>query len=102
MAQGTGPAIQDPGPGARCRKLSISSVRFSLPSAGWVAVHVSDVAGRHVRTLADGAHSDGTHTLVWDSLGDGRTPAPPGVYFVRDKRQGTWDVGRTRKVVIAR
>jgi subtilisin family serine protease len=78
---------------------SAATLRFSLPGAGWVAVHVYDVAGRHVRTLADGARSAGTHAVTWDALGDRGTPAPPGVYFLRVSLGDTVVV---RKVTLVR
>jgi flagellar basal-body rod modification protein FlgD len=45
-----------------------------------VRLRILDLAGRTVRTLADGSLAAGTHTVHWDGRdGDGRA-VPPGVY----------------------
>ena len=53
------------------------TLRYTV-SAGPARVDVSDVLGRRVATLADGAHAEGTHTAVWTPAG-----VAPGLYAVR-------------------
>ena len=63
-----------------------TTIEFTLPVAGHTAVTIMDVSGRVVRTLADGTHAAGRHTLSWDArMADGRA-ARAGVYFVRVKQ----------------
>ena len=66
------------------------SVSLSLPASGAAAVEVFDLAGRLVRTLADGWLLQGEHEIVWDGLSGSGTAASPGVYFIRARR-GTSD-----------
>lgn len=76
-----------------------SRVVLDLPRDARVQVDVCDVAGRVVRSLADGWHAAGPHELVWDGrTADGRTAAP-GLYFVRgasSSEQGTVRLVRIR------
>lgn len=51
--------------------------------AGAVSVAVYDLAGRRVRTLADGSLPAGRHTLSWNGRTDAGDPIAPGVYLVR-------------------
>jgi len=60
-----------------------TSIAFSLPAAGHVAVHIHDAAGRLVRTLLDGTREAGPHTLVWDGRADDGRAVASGVYFAR-------------------
>jgi hypothetical protein len=60
-----------------------TNVVFSLRTAGHASVGVFDVAGRHVRTLANGVRPAGTHTLAWDGRTDDGTRAGAGVYLIR-------------------
>jgi len=61
-----------------------TTVAFTLARAGRVRLAVTDVLGRHVRTIADGAaFNAGAHTLAWDGRRDDGTNAWAGVYFVR-------------------
>jgi len=61
-----------------------ASVRFDLPTAGSVTLAVYDVAGRAVRTLADGESLEpGRHGRVWNGLSNAGGRVPAGVYFVR-------------------
>src|SRR5262249_56760035 len=46
-------------------------------------VGVSDVAGRHVRTLMSGVQPAGEHTLAWDGRDDAGGRLNAGVYMLR-------------------
>lgn len=60
-----------------------TSIAFSVPSAGWTTVVVTDILGRIVRELHDGPAAAGHHLLRWDGM-DGRgTPVAAGVYVCR-------------------
>jgi len=73
-------------------KQGASSVRLGVANTGRVQVHVYDVAGRRVRTLADRVFPAGEHELVWDGTDDAGRPLGRGVYFVRSSVQR--DAGR--------
>lgn len=61
-----------------------AAVRFDLPIGGAVSLAVYDVAGRAVRTLADGEPFEaGRHGRNWDGATSAGIRAPAGVYFVK-------------------
>ncbi|MBM4129973.1 T9SS type A sorting domain-containing protein, partial [bacterium] len=74
-------------------------IAFDLPAAGWARIAVYDVAGRLVRTIADGVHRAGAGEVAWDGAdGDGR-PVAAGVYMVRVE---SGDEAALRKVILLR
>jgi len=58
-------------------------MRFALPAARNVELRVFDVAGRAVRTIANGPMAAGVHTLQWDATDDHGARLSSGVYFYR-------------------
>jgi hypothetical protein len=61
-----------------------TEIRFDLPAAGDVHLHVYDVRGRAVRTLVDGRpHVAGRHHATWDGRDDRGNVVASGVYFYR-------------------
>jgi hypothetical protein len=61
---------------------STARMAFELPSDSRVTISIFDVAGRRVRTLAEGVpHSAGRHTAEWDGRTSEGAPAASGVYF---------------------
>ncbi len=62
-------------------------VEFRLDAAGPVTAEVVDVAGRRVRTLAEGRLPAGTHRLQWDGRDGAGRPTAAGVYFLRVSTQ---------------
>jgi hypothetical protein len=56
---------------------------LTLPEATPVRVEAYDVAGRKVRTLADGLRSAGPGAINWDLRDDQGRPINSGVYLVR-------------------
>lgn len=60
-----------------------SSMGFSLATRGPVRIVVVDVAGRHVRVLAEGDFPEGTHVVRWDGRDDTGRLMGSGLYFVR-------------------
>lgn len=75
------PAAPNPSSGAMM-------LRFTLPRAGEVKLVVLDVAGRRVRTLANGTLGAGAHELAWDGRDEGGGLAPAGLYWARLESQG--------------
>ncbi len=77
------------------------SARFAcaMPETGSVKVQVFDLAGRLVRTLADGPMGPGSRDLIWDLRDQQGARLAGGVYLVRAQLGA---VRFIRRVVIVR
>jgi hypothetical protein len=76
-----------------------SRITYYTPSAGRVTVRVFDVAGRLVRTLADGVVPTGYHTTAWSGESDRGSGLASGVYYLRiDAPSGS----ESRSIVLMR
>jgi hypothetical protein len=77
------------------------SVRFSfsLIRSARVEAIVTDIAGRRVRTLADGFFPAGRGELSWDTRNETGASVAPGVYLVRAQIDGT---SFMRRVIVER
>jgi fibronectin-binding autotransporter adhesin len=60
-----------------------TTIRFGVPDAGQVKLVISDVTGRHVRTLVDKQLDYGSHISVWDGLDASGRECGSGVYVYR-------------------
>jgi hypothetical protein len=61
-----------------------TSVQYAVPAgAGNVTIAIFDVAGRHVRTLVQGALPVGRYEANWDARDDAGRRVGSGVYFYR-------------------
>ena len=60
-----------------------TTIRFALPSERDVELRVFDVAGRAVKTIAQGPLGPGLHTLQWNGTDDNGGRLSSGVYFYR-------------------
>ncbi len=67
---------------------AVTEIRFDLPREGAVKLEIHDVAGRLVRTLADGRLSAGAHLRAWDGRDHGSRSLPSGVYYARLSAEG--------------
>jgi hypothetical protein len=56
-------------------------IPFTLGRAGPVRLALVDLAGRHVRVLADATLAAGAHAVSWDGRGDDARELPAGIYF---------------------
>jgi hypothetical protein len=74
-----------------------TSIRFVLAERASVRLAVYDAAGRHVRTLLDGAREAGPHDAAWDGRDDGGRVQAAGVYFYRLDVNGR---GQAKKMVL--
>ncbi len=70
------PAQPNPSSGA-------TRIVFRMATPGRATIDLFDVAGRHVRALADASFEAGTHQIEWDGLDDSGNRAGAGVYFYR-------------------
>jgi hypothetical protein len=60
-----------------------TAIDYHLSQPLHVRLRITDVQGRIVRRLEDGAQRDaGQYSILWDGRGDGGRRAAPGVYFV--------------------
>lgn len=66
-----------------------ATMQFGLARAGEVRLDLYDIAGRRIRTLAQGPHAAGPHVVTWDGRDEDRNPVAAGVYFVRLVTPGT-------------
>jgi hypothetical protein len=79
----------------------VTTIDFSLATAGHTTVRVFDCAGRVVRTLVDSPVDAGPHTVVWDGTTDTGSRAASGVYFVKMETEGSTGAFReVRKAVL--
>ena len=89
-----------PNPFSATTTLSVALARPSL-----VRVHIVDLLGRSVRTLAEARKPAGHHTLVWDGTDASGRRLAEGVYFARllalDERTGRAFTA-VRKLVLTR
>ena len=62
---------------------------FALPVAGPVSLAIHDLAGRHVRSLVDGAsRPTGPHRATWDRRDRHGAAVPAGIYLARLRAAG--------------
>jgi FlgD Ig-like domain len=67
-----------------------TTIAFSLAGQQQVRLRVFDVAGRLVKTLADGSFEAGRHEFVWSGGDDADRQVASGVYLYRlDTREGS-------------
>jgi hypothetical protein len=62
---------------------STTSIRFDMPSAGFIDLSIYDVHGGLVRTLLRESRNAGSHSVGWDGKDGGGIPVPSGVYVCR-------------------
>jgi hypothetical protein len=65
----------------------LSTVRVGIAHPGRLQIHIYDVAGRRVRTLADRVFPAGETVLQWDGTDDASAKVGRGVYFVRSSNE---------------
>jgi len=58
-----------------------TTVHFALSAPGSVRLHVYDVSGRLVKTLADEVMGSGLHAVAWDGTSRSGSKVSSGVYF---------------------
>jgi hypothetical protein len=60
-----------------------TEIGFILASPSYAKLSIYDVAGRHLRTLADGNHPAGEQRLTWEGRTDHGENVTSGVYFLK-------------------
>jgi immune inhibitor A len=76
-----------------------ADIRFSLSRPAVVSLSVYDVAGRHVRQVAETGYPAGTHSLAWDGTDSRGKRVGAGIYFYRFT---TGEFTRTGKMSLLR
>ena len=71
-----------------------TTIAFDLARRQRVELALYDVAGRRVRTLADGFQDAGRHGIVWDGTDDAGFPLASGTYLVRLRADARVHVGK--------
>ena len=61
----------------------ITSIRFTVPVAAPVSVHIFDEAGQRIRTLLQKSLPAGAHAFTWDGRDEQGHAAGSGVYIAR-------------------
>lgn len=67
----------------------VAGLRFALPRPVLVDVHVVDITGTRVRTLACGETSAGEHECRWDGCDETGARCRPGRYVLRLESSGS-------------
>ncbi|MBI2416955.1 MAG: T9SS type A sorting domain-containing protein [Ignavibacteriales bacterium] len=57
-------------------------IRYTIPSKVLVKIHIFDVNGSLVKTLADNEQQSGTHEIVWNGTGPQGNKVASGVYLM--------------------
>jgi hypothetical protein len=60
-----------------------TSIRFDMPSSGFVVISIHDVNGRLVRSLLSESRNAGSHSVKWDGRDGTDRPVPSGIYICR-------------------
>jgi hypothetical protein len=61
----------------------VTSIRFDLPSPGFVTIFVFDVNGRRVRVLLSESRTAGSYSVKWDGRDSAGISVPSGIYICR-------------------
>ena len=71
------------------RAAFVAALRFALPRATQADVHVLDLAGNRIRTLACGELGAGEHECAWDGLDESGARCRTGHYVLRLETEGS-------------
>ncbi len=60
-----------------------TSIRYDAAQTADIVITISDLGGRHVRTLMHGSRAAGSYIVQWDGTGDDGRAVASGVYLCR-------------------
>ncbi len=66
----------------------VTTIPYTLPSAGWAKLQVLDVSGGTLRILVNKLESPGAHEIRWDGRNESGLAVPPGTYLLRLSARG--------------
>jgi flagellar hook assembly protein FlgD len=58
-----------------------TTFQLSMPRNADILIAVHDIVGKHVRTLYEGHHEQGTYPIFWDGKDVTGNPVIPGIYI---------------------
>lgn len=67
----------------RCETNPHTTIRFSVPEKSPVTLHVYDVTGRRMTTLANRDFAPGVHSVTWGGTNHYGTAVSSGISFYR-------------------
>jgi len=77
----------------------VTTIGFELPVNGYVAIDVTDLLGRRIRTIISEYRLAGNHKVIWNGRDDADNPVATGVYLYTMRINGYTG---TRKLVLIR
>jgi hypothetical protein len=60
-----------------------TSIRFDLPSSGFVTISIYDIFGKLVKVLSSESRNAGNYSMKWDGRGSAGIPVSSGIYICR-------------------
>jgi photosystem II stability/assembly factor-like uncharacterized protein len=60
-----------------------TTIKYNVPQNGFVKITISDVLGRHIKTLINSNQSAGHYSTVWDATNSNNRSVAAGLYFCR-------------------
>ena len=61
---------------------SETNIRYQLPEHGFMEIHIIDLNGKDVKTLARGMQGRGEYTMAWNGQNESGNNVSAGIYFV--------------------
>ncbi len=72
-----------------------TTFRFSVPEESFVTLAVYDILGRHILTLMNERHDEGSVTIHWVAADSNGNPLPSGVYYYQLRVNDQTETRRT-------
>jgi len=60
-----------------------TTIRYGLPEASDVTLHIYDINGRAINTLVNTSQAAGWYNIQWKGISQDGTPVGTGMYFAR-------------------
>ena len=76
-----------------------TAISYAVAQPGTVQLHIYAITGQHIRTLMDGEHAAGPHSVTWDGRDADGQDVASGVYVCR-MEAGAFSA--VRKLVLVR
>jgi len=78
---------------------NLTAIGFALPKTGHVSLKIYDIAGKLIKTLADGIYSPSYYTTYWNGRDESGCKVCSGVYFYILE---TDDFSATKKLILTK
>jgi hypothetical protein len=60
-----------------------TSIEYDMPLPGFVKITISDVLGRHIKTVVNSNQAAGHYSTLWNATDDNNRPVAAGLYFCK-------------------